>query len=366
MGSKANPTIIGAFVVGAVVLTVAGLLLFSGGKFFTEKAQFVMFYDTSVNGLNVGAPVKFRGVQVGEVTEIVALTDPKEFSVVIEVVIEIIPGKFTDMTTRTALRSARDRRAQINTLIQRGMRAALQLQSMVTGLLFIELNFHPDTPVKLLGLNNQYLELPTVPSAMDQLMANVRQAVTDLGKLPLDQVLGEVIAILQRVNHILSAPEMDNALANLGNILQETRDTLHNAYQRVPTLLKRFASVENEAVAALQAARTLLNDAQTLVRNVNTQVAPLANSVKDTLVTARGALAQGQTTLKNLEVAVRPALGQAEKALASAAGVMGSESVVLNDLSNALREIEQAARSIRVLADALERNPESLIRGKSR
>ena len=366
MGSKANPTIIGAFVVGAVVLTVAGLLLFSGGKLFTEKAQFVMFYDTSVNGLNVGAPVKFRGVQVGEVTEIVALTDPKEFSVVIEVVIEIIPGNFTDMTTRTALRSARDRRAQINTLIQRGMRAALQLQSMVTGLLFIELDFRPDTPVKLLGLNNQYLELPTVPSTMEQLMANVRQAVTDLGKLPLDQVLGEVIAILQRVNHLLSAPEMDNAMANLGNILQETRDTLHNTYQRVPTLLKQLASVENEALAVLKAARPLLHDAQTLVRNVNTQVAPLANSAKDTLTAARDALAQGQTTLKNLEVAVRPALGQAEKALASAAGVMGSESVVLNDLSNALREIEQAARSIRVLADALERNPESLIRGKSR
>ncbi len=366
MGSKANPTVIGAFVVGAVVLIVAALLVFSGGKVFTEKIPFVMYFDRSVNGLNIGAPVKFKGVQVGEVTDIIALADPQDLSVLIEVAIEITGGKFTDQTTRTALSAAKDRQARINTLIQKGMRASLQLQSMVTGLLFIELNFHPDTPAKLQGLNKKHLELPTAPSATDQLMASVKQAVSGLGDLPLDQVLAEIIAILQRVKDLINVPEMDNAMANLGSILQDTKTGLNQTFQQIPALVKQLDAIEDEAVVALREARTLLKDAQTLVRNVNTQIAPLSNSAKDTLTAARGALHQGQKTIKNLEGSVKPALGQAEQALASVADLTGPESVVLDDLSQTLRALEEAARSIRVLADSLERNPESLIRGKSR
>ena len=79
MGSKISPTVIGAFVVGAIVLMVAGVLLFGGGKFFKEKLPYVMFFDSSVEGLNVGAPVIFRGVQVGQVTEVTAIADPQTF-----------------------------------------------------------------------------------------------------------------------------------------------------------------------------------------------------------------------------------------------------------------------------------------------
>src|SRR5690348_13019885 len=94
MGSKINPTTIGAFVVGAVVLVVAGALLFGGGQFFQEKLPYVMFFDRSVTGLNVGAPVIFRGVQVGQVTEVGAIADPnpKTADVVIRVKVELVRG----------------------------------------------------------------------------------------------------------------------------------------------------------------------------------------------------------------------------------------------------------------------------------
>src|SRR5215468_9262289 len=92
MGTKINPTTIGAFVVSAIVLAVGGVLLFGGGKFFQEKLPYVLFFDSSVEGLNVGAPVIFRGVQVGQVTAISAIADPQTYDVRIKVKIEIVRG----------------------------------------------------------------------------------------------------------------------------------------------------------------------------------------------------------------------------------------------------------------------------------
>src|SRR4051794_26434588 len=92
MGSKINPTTIGAFVVGAIVLLIAGVLLFGGGTFFQEKNAYVLFFESSVEGLNVGAPVVFRGVPVGQVTAISALADPQTYDIRIRVQIEIVRG----------------------------------------------------------------------------------------------------------------------------------------------------------------------------------------------------------------------------------------------------------------------------------
>ena len=102
------------------------------------------------------------------------------------------------------------------------------------------------------------------------------------------------------------------------------------------------------------------------MRNVNSQVDPLSASAKVTLSDAQGALKQASKTLVDLDSAMRPALEEADKALAAAADVVGPDSVVITDLSRALREIEEAAKAIRVLADMIQRNPETLLRGKGR
>src|SRR4030095_15830462 len=164
MGSKINPTTIGAFVVGAIVLVIAGVLLFGGGKFFQEKRPYVMFFDSSVEGLNVGAPVIFRGVQVGQVTDIAALADHKAFTLVIRVQGESGPGAIKVIGGPLP-----DPRQAVEGLIQKGARASLRMQSFVTGVLYVAFDFHPDTPIRRLGLDPAYPELPTIPSDLDQL-----------------------------------------------------------------------------------------------------------------------------------------------------------------------------------------------------
>ncbi|MEE8292583.1 MAG: hypothetical protein V3R80_14000, partial [Candidatus Tectomicrobia bacterium] len=173
-------------------------------------------------------------------------------------------------------------------------------------------------------------------------------------------------AIFTRVDDILAAPEMDSALANLGTSLENMRQVLDTASAHTPGVFKQLGGIADEVIATLRAARAFLQDTQQLVRHVDGQIAPLTGSATDTLVAARGALRQGQKTLANLENAATPTLNQAKRALEAVTDVVGADSVVLNDLSATLREIERAARSLRVLADMLERNPEALLRGKSR
>src|SRR5262249_21616799 len=197
MGSKISPTGIGAFVVGAIVCMVAGVLLFGGGKFFTEKLPYVLFFDSSVEGLHIGAPVIFRGVQVGQVTAIEAIADPQTFTVVIRVKVELVRGvlKVSDGGFKSPQQA-------VEGLIQQGVRASLRMQSFVTGVLYVALDFHPNTPIKRLGLDPRAPELPTIPSDIDVLKSTVQQAMTDLGKLPLEAVLNEVLLLLKRTNSL--------------------------------------------------------------------------------------------------------------------------------------------------------------------
>jgi paraquat-inducible protein B len=136
--------------------------------------------------------------------------------------------------------------------------------------------------------------------------------------------------------------------------------------QRIPHLLEQFGGAATAATTALEVAQTTLSDVQQVVQQVGGQMGPLLGHTQKTVTTARGALQQAQQTLKTLETKASPALGEAERAFAAAANVAGADSVIINDLSHSLTALEEAARSIRLLADYLQRNPEALLRGKGR
>jgi paraquat-inducible protein B len=369
MGSKINPTTLGAFVVGAIVLVVAGALLFGGGKFFQEKLPYVMFFDSSVEGLNVGAPVVFRGVQVGQVKEITALADPQTFDMRIRVKIEVVRGS---IKVSTEGQRFKDQRQGVEGLIQRGARATLRMQSFVTGLLYVAFDFFPDTPIRLLGLDPTLPELPTIPSDMDQLKSSIQQAMADLRKLPLETILSEVLTVLQRANALLALPELKQSLVALQDVMTGARQLLANADGQVTALGPKLAVTAESANKALETARVTLLEAQKLLRDVDGQVTPLASGAKETLTSAkealmaaRSTLGQAQKSLGTLTEAAVPALKQADKALAGTTALTGPDSAVLADLSRTLKALEEAARAIRTLASMLERHPEALLRGKS-
>ena len=196
MARKASPKLIGVFVLGAVVLLLAGILTFGSGDYFAPKGRAVLFFEGSLAGLDVGSPVTFRGVRVGSVTNIVIQYNVIEQKLFIPVFIEINPAQFEIVR---GARSAHD----IRDLVQRGLRAQLQVQSLVTGQTSVDFDFYPDSPVHLVEADLGVPELPTIPSSIDLLKANVTSLLAKINKLPLEQLSDQLVKVADNANHVL-------------------------------------------------------------------------------------------------------------------------------------------------------------------
>ncbi len=169
MARQARKTVIGGFVVGAVALAAVAILVFGSGKFFQKRLMLVMFFDGSITGLSIGSPVKFRGVRVGQVTKIAAVFDPKDVSITIPVYIEVDPKSLIVSGSEDAW-SALSTNKFYEPLLEKGLKARLDIESLITGQLYINMDFYPDRATRLLGLDPRYPEIPTIPSLQDQIL----------------------------------------------------------------------------------------------------------------------------------------------------------------------------------------------------
>ena len=168
MSKPVSKTLIGVFVVGALALAVAAVMVFGSGKFLAKTIPAVMYFEGSVKGLSVGAPVVFRGVRVGSVTNVELIFDPKKLTFLIPVYIEIDPSK---VKTTAKVKGNLE---YLQPLVERGLRAQLESQSFVTGQLMINIDFFPDTLPGLVGLDPRYAEIPTIASTLDQLSKDIQ------------------------------------------------------------------------------------------------------------------------------------------------------------------------------------------------
>ena len=201
MSRRANPKIVGGFVLAAIALLVAAALVFGSFTFFETTRRFVVFFEGSVDGLTAGSPVLFRGVPLGKVVDVGIRYDPKDSSFEIPVIIEIRPGVIARFSPTVSPNAE-----LMKELIDQGLRARLESASLVTGQQVVQLNFFPGTPVNLQKTDLPYFQLPTVPSPTQQIMSSVDVAARDLPTL-----IRQAGVILDRVQRFLS-PENENAI----------------------------------------------------------------------------------------------------------------------------------------------------------
>ncbi|MEY3289181.1 MAG: hypothetical protein RLZZ419_1423 [Pseudomonadota bacterium] len=331
MSKPVNPYTLGAFLVGSLTLLIVAILVFGGGQFLKKKTEYVIFFDGALNGLNIGAPVKLQGVQIGTVKEISLELDQKFVRISKPVVIEIDPGVLLDGSGKPLhiASSMEERKENTQRLINSGLKAQLQTQSLLTGLLYVEVNFFRDEPLQLTGINYKDLpELPSVPTTVDQLKSTADELLSKFRQLPIEDMVKDLAVTLKEIKDIATSDELKKNRADLTKTLAETEHLVANLNKGLVPLLNNM----NETMA----------DTRNLVQQFTHDIKPVLISSEKTLNTATSVLLESNHALGSVEALAAPDA----------------------PLWQSLEALRDAAQSTKDLTDYLERHPDSILYGK--
>ena len=331
MSKPVNPYTLGAFLVGSLTLLIVAVLVFGGGQFLKKKTEYVIFFDGALNGLNIGAPVKLQGVQIGTVKEISLELDKKFVRIYKPVVIEINPEVLLDGTGKPlqVASSTKERQQNTQLLIDSGLKAQLQTQSLLTGLLYVEVNFFRGESLRLTGINYKDLpELPSVPMTVDQLKNTADEMVAKFRQLPIEDIVKDLAVTLKEIKEIATSDELKKNRVALAKTLAETEQLVANLNKGLVPLLNNM----NGTMA----------DTRTLVQQFTHDMRPVLISSEKTLNTATSVLLESNHALGSVEALAAPDA----------------------PLWQALEALRDAAQSTKNLTDYLERHPGSIIYGK--
>jgi paraquat-inducible protein B len=313
MRTRVSAALVGAFVLGGTGLLILAIVLFGSGSLFTHTRRFVCYFSSDVTGLSIGAPVRFHGVHVGAVTQILLRLNPPgpsatnlsmsevRIPVVIELYLDRIVslGGPVDLTKQKVLRP----------WIEAGLRAQLATESLVTGTSYVALDFFPGTPVHVFAPpNHPYPEIPTVPTAFQQAQLAAERLIKRLDRLDLEGLINATTTTVNSIHGLIESGRIDQALI---------------ALQRAGVSL-------NETAASVR----------TLTGRLDSQIRPLQKSLSETSNNANAALKTLQTTL-------------------------APDSPLIYRINEAMTQLTAAARSAQELSDYIQRNPSALIRGRS-
>ena len=270
---------------------------------FTEKVRFVMFFEDSVRGLTVGAPVEFKGIKVGSVIGVRLEYEERTGAFRIPVVVELEPERILDRGERMK-KAPRD---AFQSLVKRGLRARLQTGSLLTGQLFIDLDMQPKTPIRLVGAGRTELELPTVMGNLEQMTTQMKGIVDKLDKVDIVAIGSELQSTLKGTAAFANSPNLDKTIADLAASLSSLRGIL---------------------------------------RKVDDRAEPITANLEQALAAARDALEKSKATMVAVE------------------GVLSPESPMHDNAARLAQELSSTAKSLRSLVEMLERSPQSLLFGR--
>jgi paraquat-inducible protein B len=274
-----------------------------------------MYFDGSVKGLAIGAPVDFRGVKIGTVAEIKMTINPKDFSFTIPVYVDVDPSG-VELIGEKIADTHKGYRERMEEMVRRGLRAQLETQSYVTGQLMISCDILPDSPAKIIGGDLRYPEIPTIPTTLQQIGAR-------LEKIPVEEIIEKLKGSLAGIDKLVNSPEMTR-------IMRETVQSLE--------------------------------EAKILIRDVNGQIKPLVSDFRDTTQDFKKLALSATKTSDQANVALK----RAEVVVNNLENLTGDNSVTVYRINQTLGELERAARSIRMLAETLDNQPQSIIFGKKK
>lgn len=343
MAKAANTKLIGIFVLAGIALAIAAILIFGGGSVFRPVKPVVMYFTASVQGLNVGSPVMFRGVPVGRVTAINLNFDPAKLTFLTRVNVSLFPDNYRTVGARKGTPEQ-----QLDRLIEAGFRAQLIPVSLVTGQLGIGLDLFPGSPLVLYAGTpdapdpGDVPEIPTIPSTIERLETTVQRILSVIDQADFNELSKDVDQTITAIRDLITMPQLrdmivkaDETVGNANATMQEVKALVGRIDRDVGPVLSSLRTTMANADAAMTDARKLVPGLQQDLA----QVGPLLDRLG-------GALTIAETLLKNANASVEPG------------------SPLQYEIANTMRELTLTLRSVRGLADALEQSPNSVLFGK--
>jgi paraquat-inducible protein B len=321
MSKKANPTAIGVFIAVGLTLGVAGLLVFSSSRLFSSKARFVIYFETSLNGLHEGAPVKYRGVTVGSVSRLMIkfhqVQGDTAMPVIIEIQDKLIRERLVGPTLFTGLKNVSEE-------VRHGLRATLETESLVTGVLYVSLEIEQEPPPPVYHEQQQvYIEIPSRPTDIQQLLKN-------LGRMDVAGLANKISALVTRIDTMLAG-------FKLGEISESLTNTM--------TQIERVVA-SPDLTNSLTSLRQTLDEYHVLAEKLSRRVDPTAEQLTNTLAQASTALSEIRGGVANLREA------------------LGPDSALRHDLTLTLEQLASVAQSVSDLADYYRSHPNAFITGR--
>jgi paraquat-inducible protein B len=327
-----SATLVGAFVLGALALVVAGVLFFGRGSFTEQRIPLVSFFYRSVAGLKVGAPVTFRGVRVGEVKAIGIRVNPETGSYIIQVDMELATGA-------VRLYGGDLPRADeklIPTLVQRGLTAQLVVESFVTKMLDIDLDFRPGVKATRLGEATSAPEVPTVTGDWEGIAQKLQE-------VDIASTLNAVQRTLATMEGILNSPEVKQSIVELPRAMAAFRQTLS-------TIDREVISLSGTGRATLQTTSTDLHRTLAAVEQL---AGTLNRESMTTLAEARNTLAEARGTFKSLGTTVE-----------GANALLDPRGRTVTQIQHSIDDLAATAARLRRFTERVDRDPSVLVRGR--
>jgi paraquat-inducible protein B len=335
MAKRASPSLIGAFVLGAIALGVTLVVLLGSWTFFAQARHFVVVFESSLHGLSVGAPVAFRGVNIGQVKAIrpvIVVTEGQPTGVDILVTVEISRGQFrTTEGSPAAFQDMTDAELA-KTFDTEGVRAQLAMQSFVTGQLYVNLDFYPGSPSNIVDIETPYPQLGTMQTGLEKLGKTIET-------LPLDQLVSKAVEALEGLERTINSPAIPKILSSLAETSANTREITAKIDASLEPLIAQLRDAAKATTAAMNQASETIGLKQGPAAELVDRLNRVADTADQTLTVARGAMAE-------------------------ATDILSDRSTTRQNLEQMLTEFAQAARSIRSFANYLDRHPQALLLGR--
>ena len=353
MKKDLHTSLIGAFIVGAVALAAIGIAAIGSGQLFRQSDRFVLHFSGSVKGLDVGAPVKLKGVTIGKVVQINLEYSPLNTVFYTQVFIDV--PRDAVRLIGTAQRTPSESpffapTVSMDTMIEAGLRAKLELQGFVTGKLLVAFDFYPESPVLLMGFNENYQELPTLPSEMEALAKT-------FDSIDFRAIAESVSNVAAGIDSLINSSDLHAAAASMNDALMRYGQLASALEDRTDQLTADMA--------------TTLADIRRLIQNTDRQVAPMTQEVTDTAADIRKRVANLEARLIPMTTSIEATVESAESAFQQAEATLSNlnrlsngDSAFIYQIEETLVEMRAAARSLSVLTEYLSRHPEALVHGK--